>query len=461
MPIDLTDSDSESGSDWDPAESPGSGPESRWPEYQAKFTISHQVAPGQLAPAPGLPQDTLEGYYRVQSCGLGEQDLMVKYLFFTCHLDDREGYGNQHWPFHFTSLPDGDWNVAHLKRSGNSLAIASTERQRFPGIEGPCPAYVPRVDYPPPHQRLMPEIGAQKEGWWDPGRPMIWKGQGPGFREMTAEEKLTLFGAEKVFVVTDTVTPVRHRQMPDLGDLNNTARIYAVIHDHGNEIAPRLLAYLVENKGDRSERIIGLAIEHLPHARFPMPGDLDECRAAISALHDLGIVYGPRLRRKSFLIVQDGGPNSPKRALLQDFSEASFTADKAQMEVEMGWVSLALFDDNSGFPTVRVRDASPGPANHSPFGIPEIAERHMMEDRREMEAERRETLRRARASARPAASAGGRPLVRNPNAPPLMRNPNAPPLMRNTNARPLIRNPNAAPLIRNPNAPPLVGNERA
>ncbi|KAK3386057.1 hypothetical protein B0H63DRAFT_474108 [Podospora didyma] len=314
-----------------------------FPEDTAGFEVTITYSPSELVPAEGLPQDTLEYIYRVRN----KDSTDIKYLILHTGINtlpEEGGFGIAfRWPFAFSHLPDGDWNMAFLERNAdNMLEVGRLLKRRIPGIEGPCPAYIPRAGFTLGFIRrpLDPTL-PQFEGWYHPAIPHHLVDKIP------PQEVMGLFGAEKVLLMQDST--LRPRRLLPQKDLRHVARIYAAIHDQGNDVAPRLVSYLVENKGQFSERIVGLAIELLPNVRFATPDDIDECSEVLEALHDMGIVYGPRLRRKSFLIVQEH-PGGPRRALLQDFYEAAFSEDDMVKEVEMEWLPQALRDDNSAFP---------------------------------------------------------------------------------------------------------------
>jgi hypothetical protein len=113
----------------------------------------------------------------------------------------------------------------------------------------------------------------------------------------------------------------------------NESRVYSIIADR--DIAPRILANLTEH----GSRPVGWIIEHVA-GRYATARDLNECRAVLAKLHELGISYG-WLHIESFLIIQDG-PNGKTRALMQDFRNALPNNDESELAEEMEKVESVL-----------------------------------------------------------------------------------------------------------------------
>ncbi|KAK0717581.1 hypothetical protein B0T26DRAFT_675863 [Lasiosphaeria miniovina] len=121
----------------------------------------------------------------------------------------------------------------------------------FVGVAGPCPADIPRVNYSIPGYSLwergryrIPEPKlAEAEGW----SAHVWAMSYPenlakrdGLPPMTPEERL--------------------RRGVSAGT-RAEAEVYAAIHDRGNGVAPRLLAYITEKNSAGPDRVVGIAVE--------------------------------------------------------------------------------------------------------------------------------------------------------------------------------------------------------
>ncbi|KAK3689175.1 hypothetical protein B0T22DRAFT_536166 [Podospora appendiculata] len=310
-------------------------------EEAAEFLVTRIVRPSELGDLA-----TTKGYYRIQS----DRDQSFKYLFFSIPsadlVDDHE---NLPWPFGFNTLPRGDWNVGHLARQPgkhNKFLLTSIQKLRLPGLVSPgvpgvpgvpvpIPSNtIPYVDHTAPFQRPLARTHPQSAGWL-----------AAGVSELAKDQNAARFGADPVLLATDTKfyhAPWHAAALPG-ADLRHTAAIYARIPP-AHAVAPRLLAYLTENGG---ERVIGLAVELLEGARFATAADLAECRAVVARLHALGVVYGPRLRRESFLVVPDGA-RGRTRAYLQDFVGAVVTDDAERKRAELESLPRVLAGEMDG-----------------------------------------------------------------------------------------------------------------
>ncbi|KAK3317417.1 hypothetical protein B0T19DRAFT_291494 [Cercophora scortea] len=309
----------------------------QYSEEAAEFLVTRIVRPSELGDLA-----TTKGYYRIQS----DRDQSFKYLFFSIpssatDRDILDDHLNLPWPFGFNTLPRGDWNVGHLTRQPgkhNKFLLTSIQKLRLPGLVSLFPSshtnIIPYVDHTSPFQRPLPRSHPQSAGWLS-----------AGVSELTKDQNVSLFNADPVLLTTDTKfyhAPWHAASLPG-SDLRHAATIYARIPPT-HAVAPRLLAYLTENKG---ERVIGLAIELLEGARFAGPTDLAECRAVVARLHALGIVYGARLRRESFLVVPDGG-RGRTRAYLQDFVGAELTDDAERKRAELESLPRVLAGEAEG-----------------------------------------------------------------------------------------------------------------
>ncbi|KAK3367540.1 hypothetical protein B0H63DRAFT_515384 [Podospora didyma] len=257
-------------------------------EHTPRFSVLLRLKPGRL-PQPEWTK--ADGYYRL----LSWEDSTFKHLFYT--------------------LPHDENACSDFLASG-----------------GPCPADIPRVKLNRHYSTQNFMTDPQREGWdkyvfhtgyamanYDPNR----RGLGANRedrrrldRQFDREENLRRFGAENAMIATNdgfcprrpqTCSPSDERNgylLREFEKARDVAEIYAAIHDRGNGITPRLLAYLVETNGF-CDRIIGLAVEVVENTRFATPDDADACRAVIEKLHEYGIVYGPSMRCSSFLIVED------------------------------------------------------------------------------------------------------------------------------------------------------------
>lgn len=141
----------------------------------------------------------------------------------------------------------------------------------------------------------------------------------------------------------------------------NEAPVYSAAHGLG--LTAPLVGWLTENGGDR---VVGYAVAHVSGGRIAGPEDEEACRAALARLHALGFAYGARLRRDSFIVLEEGerGADADKesaaedssiaaedgqekkraltKVLMQDFMRAHPSTDKDEMKAEMDGLPHAL-----------------------------------------------------------------------------------------------------------------------
>jgi hypothetical protein len=213
----------------------------------------------------------------------------------------------------FTTVPDGDWNVAYLvPESGTQkYSLGSMKQTTLAGISK---IWHPRkVDWISLNERDYDGTGSD---------PQL-------ASHIFASVHTNYFGFEKVIVsyewIPESVFCVDHE-----------TEIYALID--GRDVAPKFLAHITENSGG-SDRVIGFMVEKVTGARPATIGDLPACKEVLARLHALGVAHGP-LGTGDFLIVTDddigqGGTVRRTRALLQSFGGAYKTFDQSIFDAEI------------------------------------------------------------------------------------------------------------------------------
>lgn len=265
---------------------------------------------------PGLQTTIVSGRYRI----LNEDD-NIRSLCYAHPEDQSAHYAHIDWPFGFNKLPEGDWNFRYISRPSSDakqLVISSTEHRDLKLYEIPHPLDFPRqeITYSLAMNkcRILGTAKLQAHGWLNT-------------LQFTANSGVTEFDPGQAVILVDT-WPFQKPASGKETKLGRSAQVYAAVQ--GNNIAPRILAYIRENQ---RTQVIDMAIESL-EARLPGPADMDECRNVLGRLHSHEIVYGTGdLSPLSFLVVE--GEGGRKRVLMQGFTESIFADDEAQKRAEL------------------------------------------------------------------------------------------------------------------------------
>ncbi|KAK4031615.1 hypothetical protein C8A01DRAFT_41941 [Parachaetomium inaequale] len=217
----------------------------------------------------------------------------------------------------FDTVPEGTWYLGHLLPSATSdkeLVLTSTDATVLPGID-------PSSFFHPCRVNLEDLLQGNPVGerWSHP--QCTYKKQaevleGPHIERLTGHKAICAawdWNPNEVLV----------------GPGQDTY-IYSLIDGH--DIAPRFVGHITENKDTDGARAFGFMVEYMPDCRVAEAQDLEECKAVLRRLHQLGIVLG-FLEPACFLVVDK--TDGQKKVFLHGFGSASATEDQEEMDDEM------------------------------------------------------------------------------------------------------------------------------
>ncbi|KAL9099569.1 MAG: hypothetical protein Q9163_004949 [Psora crenata] len=101
----------------------------------------------------------------------------------------------------------------------------------------------------------------------------------------------------------------------ELGWLAQEIAVYHILTDMKSQLAPRLLGYAFEERGNR---VMGFLFEEV-NGRLPVVEDIEICGNALQQLHDLNIIHGD-VNKYNIFITDDG-------AKFIDFEESQMGPD--------------------------------------------------------------------------------------------------------------------------------------
>ncbi|MCJ1364738.1 hypothetical protein MMC16_003854 [Acarospora aff. strigata] len=194
-------------------------------------------------------------------------------------------------------LPPGDWNLGHISQN------TETAKPYFDWAERKAFSSITHIWHHTQIHYLSLDLG-------DMLLPNVYQASSKEF---------------------DTPVIAKFANFPwEIDYYDTETQVYAWIEGHN--IGPKFLGHVTEE-----ERTIGFLLEKV-EGRHATIDDLAACRAAVSKLHNLGILHGD-LNKHNILI-------SSSRVVLIDFETARKSEDRAAMDQELHDLERQLLDES-------------------------------------------------------------------------------------------------------------------